>query len=91
MRVRLLWAILGAISGNSRPESRVAPDPTPHAGPNGRGAARLPRLPLVKPDRTGDEPLDGPCSHGKPLRTEAITQEVEARSIRPMKVLSGCF
>jgi hypothetical protein len=39
----------------------------------------------------GDEPLDGRCGHGKPLRTEAITQEVEALSIRPMKVLSGCF
>jgi hypothetical protein len=45
----------------------------------------------VKPGRTRDEPLDGPCGHGKPLRTEAITHEVEARSIRPMKVLSGCF
>ncbi len=79
----MLWAILGAISGNSRPESRVlAPDPTLPVRPKPGEAARLPRLPLVKPGRTGDEPLDGPCGHGKPLRAEAIPMHRLAWSSR---------
>ncbi len=32
--------------------------------PNRVAGESLPRLPLVKPDRTGDEPLYGLLSHG---------------------------
>ena len=42
------------------------------------GGASLPRLLLIKPDRTRHEPLDGLCGHAKPLRAEMVAQEVEA-------------
>ncbi len=38
------------------------PDPTPHVQPK-PGGGQFPRLLLVKPDRTGDEILDGLLSH----------------------------
>ena len=61
-----------------RAESRACPpDPSPHVQPKPGGAARLPRLLLVKPDRTGDRILDGILGHGQPLRAEVITQEIE--------------
>ena len=40
------------------------PDPTSHVQSKPGGGARLPRLLLVKPDRTGDEILDGLLSDG---------------------------
>ena len=40
------------------------PDPSPHVQPKPGGAARLPWLLLVKPDRTGNEILDGILGHG---------------------------
>ncbi len=64
---------MGAILSSSRPESRVGPpDPTPHVRPKPEGAAKLPRLLLVKPDRTGDEFLDGLCGHGETFRAVVI-------------------
>jgi len=36
------------------------PDPTSHVQSKPGGGGSLPRLLLVKPDGTGDEPLDGP-------------------------------
>ena len=43
--------------------SAGTPDPAPHVQPKPGGGASLLRLPLVKPDRTGDEILDGILGH----------------------------
>ncbi len=55
----------------------VLPDLTPHVQPKPGGGAKLPRLLLVKPDGTCHEILDGILGHGKALRAEVITQEIE--------------
>ncbi len=54
------------------------PDPPPNVQPKPGGSASLPRLLLVKPDRTGDEILDGLLCERKLSGAEAVAEEVEA-------------
>ncbi len=51
--------------------------PTPHVQPKPGDGQSLPRLLLVKPDRTCNEILDGFLAPEKPVRAEMMAEEIE--------------
>ncbi len=60
--VALISSVSGAVGSS---EATVCPpDPAAHVQPKPGGGIGLPRLLLVKPDRTGDGILDGILVHG---------------------------
>ncbi len=54
------------------------PDPPLHVQSRPGGGSNIPRLLLVKPDRTCHELLDGFCGHGETFWAEVIAEEIEA-------------